>query len=135
MNVNYERLARQFVRALRGKRSQVAFSRRLGFSTNVLYAWESGRRWPTAATILRAVERARVDVRSALRQFFASLPAWLERERIATRQGVARLLTELRGQLTILDVARRSDRSRYAVARWFNGKAEPRLPDFFRLIE
>ena len=35
------------IKALRGGRSQTAFSRHLGFKCNVLYTWESGRRWPT----------------------------------------------------------------------------------------
>ncbi|HVZ32321.1 MAG TPA: helix-turn-helix transcriptional regulator, partial [Polyangiaceae bacterium] len=54
VSLNYEDLARDFIRALRGGRSQAALSRRLGFRTNVLYAWESGRRWPTAAVVLLA---------------------------------------------------------------------------------
>src|SRR6185295_9463840 len=48
MALDFEHLGSDFIRALRGSRSQAALSRRLGFRTNVLYAWESGRRWPTA---------------------------------------------------------------------------------------
>ena len=36
-----ERVARQLLIALRGKRSQVQWSRRLGYKSNVAYAWES----------------------------------------------------------------------------------------------
>jgi transcriptional regulator with XRE-family HTH domain len=133
--MHYERLARQLLRALRGKRSQVAFSRRLGFRTNVAYAWESGRRWPTGAMTLRAAERARIDVRAALRRFFASPPGWLDRQSPGTAEAVAALLSDLRGSVPIVDVARRCGRSRYAVARWLTGGAEPRLPDFLRMIE
>jgi hypothetical protein len=34
-----------------------------------------------------------------------------------------------------VQVASAVGRNRFAVARWFHGEAEPRLPDFFRLIE
>jgi DNA-binding transcriptional regulator YiaG len=40
--MNYESLSSELVRALRGRRSQQAFSRRLGYSANVLYTWEKG---------------------------------------------------------------------------------------------
>jgi len=133
--MDLEALAQQLIRALRGRRSQVAFSRRLGFKTNVAYAWESGRRWPTAALTLRAAARSRIDVPAALARFFPSAPAWLRDVDVASRPGVARVLSELRAQVPIVDIARRAGRSRYAVARWLSGAAEPRLPDFLRLID
>ena len=57
-NVDIERIARGLLRELRGRRSQVQWSRRLGYRSNVAYAWESGRRWPTAAETLRAAGRS-----------------------------------------------------------------------------
>lgn len=135
MPVDYETLGRQLVRALRGKRSQVAFSRRLGFRTNVVYAWESGRRWPTAATLLEAASKSRIDVRAVLGSFFPTPPSWLEEIDPRSRAGVARLLSELRAKIPILEVAKRAGRSRYAVSRWLSGDAEPRLPDFLRLVQ
>ncbi len=53
--MNYHRLACGVVRALRGKRSQLAFSRRLGYSTNVAYAWEAGRRGPSTREAFRMI--------------------------------------------------------------------------------
>jgi transcriptional regulator with XRE-family HTH domain len=133
--VDYEQLGRELVRALRGRRSQVAFSRRLGFRTNVVYAWESGRRWPTAATLLGAAGRSRIDVRAALAAFFPSPPSWLAKLDPASRDGVAQLLSELRAKVPVVEIAKRAGRSRYAVARWLSGDAEPRLPDFLRLVQ
>ncbi|WP_438029948.1 DUF4423 domain-containing protein [Sorangium sp. So ce233] len=133
--MNHESLAQELIRALRGRRSQRAFSRRLGFRTNVVYTWESGRRWPTAATFLAAARRAGVDVAGAVGRFFPSLPAWLAHTDPASAEGVAAFLTEMRGMSPIVDVARRAGRSRYAVARWLSGEAEPRLPDFLRMVE
>jgi transcriptional regulator with XRE-family HTH domain len=135
ISVNYERLASEFLRALRGRRSQVAFSRRLHYKSNVAYLWESQRKWPTAAVALHAAERVGIDLSSALSGFYSSAPAWLREEKLGSPEMVARFLDDLRGSTSIVELAERCDRSRYAVARWVKGQTEPRLPDFFRLIE
>ena len=135
MALDFEHLGSDFIRALRGSRSQAALSRRLGFRTNVLYAWESGRRWPTAALVLQAAQRLRFDVKGLLRRFFANAPPWLEPIDPTTRAGVAQLLEELRGKIPVVELARRTGSSRYAIARWLAGTAEPRFPDFLRLFE
>ena len=46
--MDYETLAKELIRALRGKRSQVALSRRLRYGSNVVRTWEAGRRFPSA---------------------------------------------------------------------------------------
>ena len=46
-----------------------------------------------------------------------------------------RLLDDLRGEATVVALAAGVGRTRFAVARWLRGKAQPRLPDFLRLIE
>jgi len=135
MTLDYALLSRQFVRAARGKRSQRLLSRRLGFRTNVLYAWESGRRAPTAATVFRMLRSLRVDVAGRLARFFASRPASFHELDLVTPQGVAALLRELRGSIPIVELARRSGHSRYAVARWLGCTAEPHFADFLRLLE
>jgi hypothetical protein len=134
-SVNYESLARDLLRALRGQRSQVGFSRRLKYRSNVAYLWESGRNWPTASTALWAAERTGVNVRGAIERFYRTPPGWLGEVDVVSRPGVARLLDDLRGDTPILELAARTERSRFAVARWLKGDAEPRLPDFLRLLE
>src|SRR5688572_10943441 len=64
-----ERLAQQFLRAVRGQRSQAAFSRRLGFASRVAAEWESGRRVPSAKTALIACARTGIDVSAAFGRF------------------------------------------------------------------
>jgi transcriptional regulator with XRE-family HTH domain len=135
MALDFELLAREFLRGLRGRRSQTGLSRRLGYRTNVVYAWESGRRWPTAATVFRALRTLRFDLGALLNRFFASPPPWLSEVNLASQDGVARVLQELRGNIQIGELARRSGRSRYALSRWLNGQAEPRFPDFLRVFE
>ena len=62
-------VGRDLVRALRGDRSQVAFARRLGYRSNAVYTWESGRRWLSASAFLRAAERVGIDVRAGVAAF------------------------------------------------------------------
>jgi DNA-binding phage protein len=133
--MDFEQLAAEWIRVLRGRRSQLAFSRRLGFRTNVVHTWEARRRWPTASGALVAAERAGVDPRAALTRFYRIPPPWLAAAASMTPELMSRLLSDLRGRATIADVAQRAGRSRFAVGRWLKGEAEPRLPDFLRLIE
>ena len=133
--IDFERVASELLRALRGARSQTAASRRLGHKSNVLYTWESGRRWPTAARFLQFAERMHVDVRGAIVRFHGSEPAWLERVPPATRKGVAALLDDLRAQRSIAELARATGRTRSSVSRWLSGHTEPRLPEFLRVLE
>jgi transcriptional regulator with XRE-family HTH domain len=127
-----ERVVCQFIRALRGKRSQVAFSRRLGFLSNTAADWESGRRVPNTTVVLDACKRCGVDVEEAFRGFHPrSAPALGEGD----DAGVAAWLNELRGSTSVSMLAERVHRSRSAVSRWLSGRCRPRLTDFFALIE
>jgi hypothetical protein len=44
-------------------------------------------------------------------------------------------LDVLRGNTSVVDLAARAKRSRYATSRWLRGQAQPRVPDFLRLID
>jgi hypothetical protein len=125
-----ETAARELLRAIRGVRSQVAFSRRLGYRGNVAAAWEAGRRFPTAAETLRACKRSRIDVEAAFLRFHAPTAAML-----GPKHDVPRWLDALRGSTKIAVIAARAGASRFAVSRWLKGSTEPRLPDFLRLVD
>lgn len=131
-DMDAEALARDLLRALRGRRSQRALSRRLGFRTNVAYTWESGRRWPTAAEALRVAALNGVDLPGAFSGFLGHRPDWVEGD---DPSRVSAFLREIRGGATTSALARRSGRSRYALMRWLDGRAEPRLPDFLAVVE
>jgi transcriptional regulator with XRE-family HTH domain len=126
-----ELVARQLLRAVRGRRSQVAFSRRLGYRGNPVADWEAGRRFPTAGETLRACEVAGIDLAAAFGRFHEGTSALVS----AADDDVAAWLRAHLGQATAVSVAERMDRSRYAVARWLAGRTRPRLPDFLRLVE
>jgi transcriptional regulator with XRE-family HTH domain len=133
--MDYETLSKQLIRALRGKRSQVALSRRLKCRSNVLYSWESGRRWPTAAMFLRLALLVGCPVKAGLTEFLGGLPAGLADADFADPASSARLLEHLRGGTTVVELSRRVGIHRVSVARWLKGNAEPRLPDFLRMVD
>jgi transcriptional regulator with XRE-family HTH domain len=133
--MNFERLAMDWLRVIRGKRSQRAFSKRLGYRSNIAYRWESGVCFPTAAETFALAKCSGAAGRAALSRFYAARPAWLDEVDLGTRAGVARVLRDLRGKATLLELARRSGHSRFSVSRWLSGTAEPRLPELFALID
>lgn len=135
LDMDYEQLASELARALRGKRSQLQLSRRLGYKGNVIYTWESGRCFPTAARFLQAVVRINIDLDAALRRFYNGEPPWLISTDPTTPQGVAALLSDLRGRTPIGHLAEATGLSRFAISRILRAVTEPRLPDFLRILE
>ncbi len=133
--MDYQKLAQELVRALRGHRSQVALSRRLGYKSNVIYPWESGRRWPSASETLRLARRVRIDVPRALEGFLQRPKPWVAKANFDSPEAVAQFLTELKGKMSIAELAKGMGRNRYAVSRWLSGKTEPSLPVFLQLID
>ncbi len=134
-SVDVEPIARDILRHLRGGRSQVAFSRRLGFRSNVAHTWETGKRMPTGSVVLSAMQRLGVDVPARIRRFTRVEPAFLTELDPHRPEGVAAFLRELRRDTPISEIVQRTGLSRYQVARFLSGTAEPRLPDLLRLID
>jgi hypothetical protein len=130
--VDASKVARELMRAIRGKRSQVAFSRRLGYRGNPIADWEAGRRSPVASELLRAARLSGADVAAA---FAAFHPAAAEALGDGDDAGVARWLEGLRGGNSIADVAVRSGLSRFQVGRFLSGATRPRVPDLLILVE
>lgn len=125
-------IARQLLRVLRGRRSQVAFSRRLGFASNVAAEWESGRRVPPALTALRAAQLVGVDVLAQLRAFRPSTAPSSRRLDAAT---LAAWLRAQQGNQALGAIAQRAGLSRHQVSRFLAGQAEPRLHHFLALVQ
>ena len=112
--MDYRQLASQMLRALRGRRSQVALARRLGYRSNVVYLWESGRALPRASQTLLLAERSGIDVDAAIARFYGRSPDWLaglgsgpQRH----RRLVSQLLEDQRGNVPAAKLARTSSTS------------------------
>jgi AcrR family transcriptional regulator len=133
--MDHTRVARELVRVLRGKRSQVALSRWLGFRTNVVYTWECGRSEPSLLQLFQVAAKSSVDPRKALRRFYRQPPPWLAGTGPLSSREVAAMLEHERGGLSVLQVARESGVSRFSLARYLQGAADIRLADFLRVLE
>lgn len=132
---DYAQIAAELIRALRGKKSQTALSRRLGYKTNVLYIWEAQKGAPTASGFFRLIERLKLSPEQAIESFYRRRPDWLDRVNLCAIEGPAALLHDLKGKRTLVETAAALSSSRYALARWLSGEAEPRLVDFLEAIE
>ncbi len=132
-------IAREFVRALRGKRSQMAFSKRLGYASNVAAQWEGGRRMPTATRCLAIAVRLGLDVNGAFHRFHKETARAAGIGETRNKHGIddaqlAAWLRALRGTRSSSEIAAASGLSRYQVARALSGSVKPRLPEFFDLV-
>ena len=134
--MDFEQISADWLRFLRGKRSQRGFSKRLGYSSNIAYRWETGICYPLARETFAMAKRGSAAGRAALQAFLGGvLPAQLASTELETRAGTALLLRLLRGNTSLAELARRSGHSRFSVARWLSGSAEPRLPELLSLVE
>lgn len=127
-----EPAAMEFLRALRGARSQIAFARRLGYKRNPICDWEHGRRFPTVVEVHRAAGLVGVDLGAVYARFVTPdvpPPAGYD------TNGLSAWLRALRGQSPLGEVAAKAGVSRFVASRWLSGATTPRLPDFLRLLE
>jgi DNA-binding phage protein len=77
----------------------------------------------------------KLDVRAALARFYGAEPDLFRECDPSSREGVVRLLDHLRGGTPVVQLAAKSGFSRHQIARWLAGQTEPRLPEWFALIE
>lgn len=132
--MDYDRLASELVRALRGRRSQGALNRKLGRSSNVAHTWERGTRSPSASDFFRLARLAQVEVAEVLGDFTMGADAF-QRTYTFEARGTAALLGALSHGRSQAELGRAVRRSRNTVARWLDGSTEPRLPDLLRWVE
>lgn len=134
--LDFETVSVDLVRSLRGRRSCAEFSRRLGYRSNIVHRWERAECWPTAARFIAIHRRVRPSKRSWLQAYFGdhSLPDWTASCDPADPMTVAMFLRHLKGKTPVLRIAELSQASRFSVARWLDGSAQPKLPEFLRLV-
>lgn len=128
----HEQLARELVRALRGRRSCAELSRRLDYRSNVVRRWESGVSFPSAIAFLTAHRTLTPRAASSFEQFFGRRPPWYDGT--IDTSTVAAFLSDLKGRSSISELAKSAGFNRYSVGRWLSGKADPNLPEFIALV-
>jgi transcriptional regulator with XRE-family HTH domain len=135
MGQDHELIARQLVRALRGRRSQEHLSRRLGYRSNALYTWEAGQAFPQASRLFALAQCVGVDLDAGLSRFFRDVPPGLTASPLSAPEGIRRLCAELRGRTRLGALAEASGLSRFALSRWLSGKAQPSLPELLCYVD
>lgn len=132
---DFERIASELVRSVRGDASRARLSRRGGYRSNSVSRWEAGTAFPTASRFLSLLKTLAPGRPAYVERFFTRPPAVFDALDPTSPAGVAAFLRELRGRTPILAIARDSGFNRYSVSRWLKGQAEPRLPEFLCLVE
>jgi transcriptional regulator with XRE-family HTH domain len=138
----HERVAREVIRAIRGKRSQVALARRLGYKGNPITDWERGARSPSAKEVLRVAAVCRLPVREAFLKLVPIEPPSVDApqgKHKGTRQtrewSLHVWLTALRGNVSNTELSQRLGTSRYTVSRWCSGVTDIKFHEFIRLVD
>lgn len=126
--MDYELASRELVRALRGRRSQTATRRRLRRSSNVLHAWETGNRYPSASDFLELLRLSGQAPQQLLSRFAPCRGA-------STRALVGSWLNALTRDRSHAELARGLGVNRNTVARWLAGTTEPRLPQLLAFLD
>ena len=130
--MDWDQLARQLITALRGKRSQKRLSERLGYASNVIYRWETGRSYPAAEDFFRLVGLTGSPVLARLKQF---RPDWALDVKLGEREGAMQLLELLREGMPMTELVQKTGRSRFIIRRWLDGTTAIRLPELLHWIE
>src|SRR5690606_2378711 len=111
-------LAAEWLRVVRGRRSQRDASRRLGYGSNIVYRWETGQCAPHASAAFRAARRFGVDVDQAVRGFLGVPDSdQTQLASVTSREGVRALLGRLRGETSFVELSSRTRFNRFVLSR------------------
>jgi hypothetical protein len=135
MDNRSENMAKELIRAARGRRSQLELSRRLGYRSNIVRRWESGECWPTASDFLLAYSRLRPALPQVFAKFFQRAPDWFDSQQPFAPAAIAAFMRQLKGKTPIGVLAERTGHHRYGIGRWLRGTAQPKLPELLSFIE
>jgi transcriptional regulator with XRE-family HTH domain len=105
----------------------------LGFTTNVVYAWESGRRAPAASAFFQLAAKSKVDVAAAMAAFTGQSLG--QAADLATPRGIARVLDALAQGRTLVALAKATRKDRTTLARWLRAETEPKLPELLAFMD
>lgn len=131
--MDHQQAARELLRALRGSRSQRACNRRLGYSSNVTHAWETGARQASMTDLFRLAALAGADVVGAAESLVRNPELRLGRADGSIDGGA--WLSELCVGWSVSEVARELGCNRNTVARWLRGETEPRVAELLHLLQ
>ena len=111
--------------AIRGKRSQLSVSRKMGYSFNQVGRWESGQTRLLWSDFDRFCQACRQDLNAALKTRFPSVNGSSQ---------IVVLLRTLVGSATVAEVSRVTTISRDILSHIFRGKTSPTLDQVLTLL-
>lgn len=112
-----------YLRELRGsKPSQRALSRQLGYASNIVYQWESGRRVPSVEHAMKVAEKL---ARGERKRDFART--------MMSREAITEIVQGLLRGDCFDRALERVDVSRHVANRWRDGEATPDFAQFLAL--
>jgi transcriptional regulator with XRE-family HTH domain len=135
MQKHIQKLSCELMNHLRGEHSQRKFSQLLGFSSNVAYMWETGRRYPEASVFFKAAHKREPQFGTRFLALLRLATPALGRATLRTPRGVNRLVEYLCQGANRSELARRVGVDRTTLSRWITGQTEPRLPELLLLVE
>lgn len=125
-SIDFDWVATEMVKAVRGKRSQNQLNRKLGFSVNQLYRWESGYRKITWKNFVQICSLSRVSIGEILKVeigFFGD-----ERE-------IKDLILHLKGQHSLTAFSKLVNLPNTKIRNWAQGRGQVNLSDVLKMIE
>lgn len=123
--MDYAQIEKELVVALRGSRSQMMLSRRLGFSSNKVYKWESGLSRLSWGEFIHLAKCCKADYLPSLQKILGYKGSPEESDKF---------FAYLMGATSKTEVAKKIEVSENLVNRWLSGKSEPSLGVIFKMI-
>ena len=111
-------VTREILTALRGTEAQIHLSRRLGYTFNQVYRWESGQTRMPWGIYLRLAALKGADVKTAL---------WCLIDYRGSAEDTAAITRALVRDMPLLEASQKSGHSRFQIGRWLSGNSEPSL--------
>ncbi len=130
LEFDWKLISREFVRALRGRVTQLGASRRMGFRGNPVRTWEAGTRFPTHLQTMQLAQVSDIDPVACFAQFHP--PTALTTK--PSKDSLAQWMSAQRGSTSIRNLSGFSGMSRFSVSRTLKGETVPRLPEFLALV-
>lgn len=128
--MDHSALAAELIRARRGKRTQRALSRVLGYRSNVVFAWENGHDEPNARTFFRLVQKTGDGTLPG------SYPGQVGcTPDLTSKSGIASYLQGLGKDWKVSELSRALGRDRYAISRFMKGQTDIKLGDLLHFVD
>jgi transcriptional regulator with XRE-family HTH domain len=124
--MDIKKIKRGLLKAARGKRSQLQLSRRMGFSFNQLYRWESDLTRIHWKEFIHLCEICKVDLKKVLKESI-SYKADLTRSDLFVQHVI--------GFKKIAVLSREVQISRFILSDWSKGRSEPSFDGVLKLLD